>query len=39
MFTDRLREEVEELDLRAVEVDTTMAEDDSAKLVTNIFGL
>jgi hypothetical protein len=39
MFTDRLRKEVEHLELRAIEVNTAMAEDDSANLVTKIFGL
>jgi 2-phosphoglycerate kinase len=39
MFTDRLREEVKRLELPAIEVNTAMTEDDSAKLVAKIFGL
>jgi len=39
MFTDRLREEVAELDLRAIEVDTGSAEAESAGLVARMFGL
>jgi hypothetical protein len=37
MFTDRLRKEVGELELRAIQVNT--AEGDSANLVAKIFGL
>jgi len=39
MFTDRLRKEVEDLELCAIEVNTAMSEDDSANLVAEIFGL
>jgi 2-phosphoglycerate kinase len=39
MFTDILREETERLELPAVEVDTTMTEEDLAKRVTEVFGL
>lgn len=39
MFTDRLRQEVEHLELRAVEVTPAMDEDDSTSLVVEIFGL
>jgi 2-phosphoglycerate kinase len=39
MFTDRLRKEVAELDLRAIEVDTATGEAESADLVAKIFGL
>ena len=39
MFTDRLRKEVEALKLRAIEVNPALGEDDSAKLVTKVFGL
>jgi cytidylate kinase len=39
MFTDRLRKEVEELELRAIQVNAAMAEEDSANLVAKIFGL
>jgi hypothetical protein len=39
MLTDRLRKEVEDLELRAIQVNTPMAEEDSASLVAKIFGL
>jgi 2-phosphoglycerate kinase len=39
MFTDRLRNQVEHLELRAIEVNTAMNESDSANLVAKIFGL
>ena len=39
MFTDILREETERLALHAIEVDTTMTEDDLAKRVTEVFRL
>jgi hypothetical protein len=39
LFTDRLRTEVERLELRSIEVNTTMTEHDSANLITKIFGL
>jgi 2-phosphoglycerate kinase len=39
MLTDILREETERLELPAIEVDTTMTEDDLAKRVTEVFGL
>lgn len=39
MFTDRLRAEVEDLELRAIEVNTAATEDDSASAITRIFGL
>ena len=39
MFTDRLRKEVERLELPAIEVTTAMSENDSANLVTKMFGL
>lgn len=39
MFTDRLREEVEALELRAVPVDTATAEDETANLVASTLGL
>lgn len=39
MFTNRLRKEVEHLELRAINVNSAMTEDDSANLVTKIFGL
>ena len=38
MFTDRLREETKRLDLRAIEVDTTMTEDGLEELVRETFG-
>jgi 2-phosphoglycerate kinase len=39
MFTDRLREETKRLELPAIEVDTTMTEDDLAERVKEAFGL
>ncbi len=39
MFTELLREETKRLELPAIEVDTTMTEDDLAELVTGTFGL
>jgi hypothetical protein len=39
MFTEILREETSRLDVTAIEVDTTMTEDDLAKRVTEVFGL
>jgi 2-phosphoglycerate kinase len=39
MFTDVLRGETERLELPAIEVDTTMTEDDLAERVTELFGL
>jgi 2-phosphoglycerate kinase len=39
IFTDILRDETARLDLPAIEVDTTMTEDDIAKRVTEVFGL
>lgn len=39
MFTDILRQETARLGLPAIEVHTTMAEDDVAKRVTEVFGL
>jgi 2-phosphoglycerate kinase len=39
MFTDRLRKDVQHLQLCAIEVDTAMNESDSANLVAKIFGL
>jgi hypothetical protein len=39
MFTDRLRTEIAGLELRAIEVNTTMTEHDSAGLITKMFGL
>jgi 2-phosphoglycerate kinase len=39
MFTDRLRREVEYLELRAIEVNAAITEDDCVNLVTKIFGL
>jgi len=39
MFTERLGEETERLELRAIEVDTAMTEDDLAGRVTETFGL
>jgi cytidylate kinase len=39
MFTDRLRKDVEHLELCAIEVDSAMSERDSANLVAKIFGL
>jgi 2-phosphoglycerate kinase len=39
MFTDRLRKEVEDLELRAIQINAAMAEEDSANIVAKIFGL
>ncbi|MER5214083.1 hypothetical protein ABT063_26810 [Streptomyces sp. NPDC002838] len=39
MCTQRLCEETERLELRTIEVDTMMTEDDLARLVTETFGL
>lgn len=39
LFTRRLHEETERLDLRIIEVDTTMTEDDLAGRVTKAYGL
>jgi len=39
LFTDRLRKEIAGLHLHAIEVDTAIAEDDSANLVANRFRL
>jgi hypothetical protein len=39
IFTDILRDETARLGLPAIEVDTTMTEDDIAKRVTEVFGL
>jgi 2-phosphoglycerate kinase len=39
MFTERLHEEAKRLELRAIEVGTTMTEDDLAGQVTAAFGL
>jgi 2-phosphoglycerate kinase len=39
MFTGRLYEESKRLELRVIEVDTTMTEDDLAERVTEAFGL
>jgi len=39
MFTARLFEETKRLELRVIEVDTTMTEDDLAERVTEAFGL
>ena len=39
MFTERLSEETGRLELRAIEVDTAMTEDDLAGRVTESFGL
>jgi len=39
MFTDRLREETKRLELRAIEVDTTVTEDGLDERVTAAFGL
>jgi cytidylate kinase len=38
MFTDRLRKEVADLQLCAIQVDNAMAEDDTANLVAKMFG-
>jgi hypothetical protein len=39
MFTERLGEEIKRLGLAAIDIDTTMAEDDLAQRVTRVFGL
>jgi hypothetical protein len=39
MFTESLREEAERLELRVIEVDTTMTEDGLAQRVTEVFGI
>lgn len=39
MFTDRLREETTRLDLPAIEVDTTITEDELTDRVRGVFGL
>ena len=39
MFTDLLREETARLELTAIEVDSTMTEDDLATRVSGLFGL
>jgi hypothetical protein len=39
MFTRHLYEETKRLELRVIEVDTTMTEDDLAERVTEAFGL
>ena len=39
MFTERLHEEAKRLELRVIEVDTTMTEDELAERVTAAFGL
>jgi hypothetical protein len=39
MFTDRLSKEVANLELRAIHVNTAMAEGHSANFVANMFGL
>jgi len=39
MFTARLHEETKHLELRVIEVDTAMTEDDLAERVTEAFGL
>jgi 2-phosphoglycerate kinase len=39
MFTDRLREETTRLDLPAIEVDSTMTEDELTGRVRRVFGL
>jgi hypothetical protein len=39
MFTDRLREETKRLGLPAIEVDTSISEDELTELVTRSFGL
>jgi hypothetical protein len=38
MFTERLREETQRLDLPAIEVDATVTEDDLDERVTATFG-
>jgi hypothetical protein len=39
MFTERLYQETKRLELRSIEVDTTMTEDDLADRITKAFGL
>jgi hypothetical protein len=39
MFTERIHEEAKRLELRVIEVDNTMTEDDLAERVTEAFGL
>lgn len=39
MFTEHLHEETKRLNLRAIEVDTTMTKDDLASRVAEAFGL
>jgi hypothetical protein len=39
MFTDMLREQTAQLNLHAIEVDTTTAEEDLTQRVTELFGL
>jgi hypothetical protein len=39
MFTERLGQEAGRLELRVIEVDTTMTEDDLAQRVTEAFGI
>ncbi len=39
MFTDRLRKNVEHLELRTIEINTAINESESANLVAKIFGL
>ena len=39
IFTERLYEEAERLELRVIEVDVTMTEDDLAQWVTEAFGI
>ena len=39
IFTERLYEEAERLELRVIEVDVTMTEDDLAQRVTEAFGI
>jgi cytidylate kinase len=39
MFTDILREETARVELPAIEVDTSMTEDDLARRVTEVFGI
>jgi hypothetical protein len=39
MFTDILREEAARLGLHAIEVDTSMTDDDLVRRVTEVFGL
>ena len=39
MFTERLGEEAKRLELRVIEVDTTMTENDLARRVAEAFGM